>query len=73
MLGAKNAERKKASLDDRFDFVGDAVALDSRAELRPAIFQVEEREHLHRHQSFAAPCGAHPSCDYSHAIGPKAI
>lgn len=55
MPGTKNAKREKAPLDDRFDFVGDAVAPGSRTELRPAIFEVEEKElftvisHLQRH------------------------
>jgi len=44
MPSAKTARRKKASLDDRFDFVGDAVAPGSRAALRPAIFEVEEKD-----------------------------
>ncbi|KVU25144.1 DNA helicase [Burkholderia ubonensis] len=39
----KNAKRNKASLDDRFEFVEDAVAPSDRAALRAAVFEVEEK------------------------------
>lgn len=35
--------QSKASLDDRFQFMGDAVAAGDRAALRSAIFEVEDR------------------------------
>ncbi|MRI57328.1 DNA helicase [Methylobacterium sp. DB1607] len=43
MVGGKRAKRGGASLDDRFEFVGDAVAAGDRAALRSAMFEVEER------------------------------
>lgn len=43
MAGAKKLKRSKSSLDDRFVFVGDAVAPGDRQALRSAMFEVEDR------------------------------
>ncbi len=42
-MATKIPKRKRASLEDRFDFIGDAVAPGDRSVLKPAIFEVEER------------------------------
>lgn len=43
MSGPRGRRRTKASLDDRFEFVGDAIAPTDRAALRSAIFHAEDR------------------------------
>lgn len=43
MAVGKRAKRGAASLDDRFEFMGDAVAAGDRVALRSAMFEVEER------------------------------
>lgn len=36
-------KRTKASLEDRFEFIGDGVAPEDQAALRSALFEVEDR------------------------------
>jgi len=43
MASAKRSKRSKSSLEDRFVFVGDAVAPGNREALRSAMFEVEDR------------------------------
>tara|TARA_R100000365_G_C2748676_1_gene81189 strand:+ start:1494 stop:3026 length:1533 start_codon:yes stop_codon:yes gene_type:complete len=42
-MGVKRTKKKKISLDDRFDFVGDGVAAGDRDALLPTLFEVEDR------------------------------
>jgi hypothetical protein len=43
MATGRNYKRAKPSLEDRFEFVGDAVAPGDREALRSAMFDVEDR------------------------------
>ena len=43
MAGHKKSGRHVASLDDRFTFVGDAIAPGDQAALKPAFYEVEDR------------------------------
>lgn len=43
MATGRNYKRAKPSLEDRFEFVGDAVAPGDREALRSAMFEVEDR------------------------------
>ena len=42
MASVKKTKRDKSALEDRFIFVGDAVAAGNRAALRPTMFSVED-------------------------------
>lgn len=43
MAGGKKPKSNKPTLEDRFTFVGDAVAPENRATLRSAMFEVEDK------------------------------
>lgn len=42
-MGVRKTRKRKVSLDDRFDFVGDGVAAGDRNALIPTLFEVEDR------------------------------
>ncbi len=43
MAKSKHTKRLSVALEDRFDFIGDGVAVGDRASLGSAIFDVEEK------------------------------